>query len=145
MKSKGHAEPGRISGKLEHGIGMRLFRAYHRFYKDIGVPVWLCIYEENTQKYLWQQVQNLRPKFYDGKDWGGPGRFSNHPSMDLGGMIYWTLDDFLELTIPQFVAQTFPIVPTGEGGGGGNGVSEDSKTVYIDRETPTQIQEPWDD
>lgn len=84
VKTKAAASYTRITGRLEHGIPKRHYRAYKRVQEITGCEVWLFIYEEETGEVLFAKLDDLEAvkREYDG------------PKMSRGGMVFYPRDAF---------------------------------------------------
>ena len=84
VKTKKRADYTRITGRLEHGIPKRHYRAYKRVQEITGCEVWLFIYEEETGEVLFAKLDDLEAvkREYDG------------PKMSRGGMVFYPRDAF---------------------------------------------------
>lgn len=74
----------RITGRLEHGIPLRLYRSYKRVQEITGCEVWLFIYEEETGDVLCGKLDAL----------DGVKRIYEGDKMDQSGMVFWPRDAF---------------------------------------------------
>src|SRR5690606_7501752 len=85
VKTKAAATYTRLTGRLEHGIPKRHYRAYKRVQEITGCEVWLFIYEEDTGDVLCAKLDELEAvkREYDG------------PKMSRGGMVFFPRDAFL--------------------------------------------------
>lgn len=84
VKTKAAASYTRITGRLEHGIPKRHYRAYKRVQEITGCEVWLFIYEEDTGEVLCAKLDDLDSvkREYDGS------------KMSRGGMVFYPRESF---------------------------------------------------
>ena len=68
-KAKAKADYTRITKRLEHGFELRLYGDYVAVQRESGIQVVVCVYEENTRKFLFAPLRRLGSDYrvYDGK------------------------------------------------------------------------------
>jgi hypothetical protein len=83
VKTKAAPSLHRASGILEHGIPLRHYEQYLQVELETGCPVYLLVYEEQSNQLLWQKLSELgQPRIYSGD------------KMSFGGMAFWPRDSF---------------------------------------------------
>lgn len=83
VKSKREPTLHRMTGTLEHGISLRLWRHYQQVQSITGSQVWLFVLEELKRALFAQSLACLgEPRIYEGQ------------KMGRGGMAFWPCDRF---------------------------------------------------
>lgn len=97
IKGKGHADHTKITGELEHGIGLRLLQHYNEFERRTGHRVVLLIDEKQTGEVLAASLAKLQLGRWrdrrDGREWSRP-RIYDGDEMDRGGMAFFARNQF---------------------------------------------------
>jgi hypothetical protein len=87
VKTKTAPSLHRATNILEHGIPLRHYEQYLQVELETGCPVYLLIYEEQSNQLLHQKLSELgQPRIYSGD------------KMSFGGMAFWPRTSFNILT-----------------------------------------------
>jgi hypothetical protein len=86
VKTKAEPTWTRVTGRLEHGVSLRLYESYRHVQAITGCPVWIVIVEERAGAILCAPLDGLEPvkRVYNGR------------KMGRGGMVFWPRKAFAE-------------------------------------------------
>lgn len=62
VKTKSHAELGRITNKLEHCVDLISWNAVRDYQVAVGEPVFLAVVEANTAAIIMRHIDQLKPR-----------------------------------------------------------------------------------
>jgi hypothetical protein len=91
VKAKAKADWTRSTQRYEHGIDRHHYESYLAVQRQTGCPVWLCVYEENTQLAFIRSLDDLAlvARFYGGQ------------KMNRSGMVFFPRAAFHQFAFLQ--------------------------------------------